>query len=166
MQHSLFSATLPLPGEASTPVQQRQANVEPTMQYDDDPRHGEPAVQQTQPQPTTPGDLSMTSKHSSESMHQNTVLQEPAAPAAERPPNPREHSWERVERHLEEIRRLAATHHGTHGRAILHNAEQALLHLLVDTPTAEALDASLRTLARQQIMLGGAMVAWSRMWQP
>ena len=53
-----------------------------------------------------------------------------------------ERSWQRVERHLMEIRRIATAYRDrpTDTTGIMHNAEQALIHLLVDTPTAHALE--------------------------
>ena len=54
----------------------------------------------------------------------------------------RERSWQRVERHLLAIRQLANDrgYGSSNSAGIVFNAEQALVNLLVDTPTAEALD--------------------------
>ena len=53
---------------------------------------------------------------------------------------PRQRSWERVQGHLNEIRQIAETFGNSQGEAIARTAEIALVDLLVDTPTAEALD--------------------------
>ena len=55
-------------------------------------------------------------------------------------PPPRQRSWERVQGHLNEIRKIAETFGNSQGEAIARTAEIALVDLLVDTPTAEALD--------------------------
>ena len=55
-------------------------------------------------------------------------------------PPPRQRSWERVQHHLNEIRNLAEAFDNSQGEAIARTAEIALVDLLVDTPTAEALD--------------------------
>ena len=55
----------------------------------------------------------------------------------------RSRSWERVEQNLIAIRQIAERYDDSQSRAIVTAAETALIDLLVDTPTAIQLDASL-----------------------
>ncbi|CAE7223678.1 unnamed protein product [Symbiodinium sp. CCMP2592] len=135
-----------------------EEEVEPADQEDDNCGHGSQRVQnkackyewkqanrqhpQARPAPQgQQGDMSppltMTYEAEEQSAAAGNNQQLPVEPPA------RERSLERVERHLTEIRRLAEQYHTTDAAAnIMYNANQALVHLLVDTPTAEALESS------------------------
>ena len=153
VQHSLFSAPLTQHNSQSsladamlddTPQQQPDTSpAVPAATAVDELTQATMAVQQTYP-PTTPGDMSMPSTGP---MHQETTAAEQDQLEEYNQQIPqgddaRERSWQRVERHLLEIRRLAANrgHNMNNTAGIVSNAEQALVHLLVDTPTAAALD--------------------------
>ena len=86
-----------------------------------------------------------------QTIHSSTESREPLAPnshtatlhqqSGSRHERGRLRSWEQVQQNLVEICRLAQTHDSSASEGIRWNAENALLHLLVDTQTAEELEA-------------------------
>ena len=97
----------------------------------------------TTPNPTPPSEiddaeLAPSLPAEQHTLHPNPPLGEQASSSTA--PPPRQRSWERVQRHLNEIRSLAEAFDNSQGEAIARTAEIALVDLLVDTPTAEALD--------------------------
>ncbi|CAE7762655.1 unnamed protein product [Symbiodinium sp. CCMP2592] len=134
MQRSIFSASLPKLEDTAEDIQAADAQPLP------------PPPQPTQLEPTTLGDISMEADSAADNPQQHTsTAQAPHPQNQGSDPNPdptHERSWQRVERHLEEIRRIISSHGGTTAEAIMRNADMALMHLLVDTPTAEELAAT------------------------
>ncbi|CAE7226564.1 unnamed protein product [Symbiodinium sp. CCMP2592] len=145
-----------------------------------------PPPQPTQLEPTTLGDMSMEADSSADNPQQHATTAQAPQPqhqGSDTNPDPtHERSWQRVERHLEEIRRIISSHGGTTAEAIMRNADMALMHLLVDTPTAEELaatqdynnpqaggqaariaTAALQNIARQQMSLGGSCISYGQL---
>ena len=152
MQHSLFSQPL-TPDETNNSDQQTNThNPTAAPNRSSDPPQAHAATQPTTPTqaatnnaypPTTPGDPGMPQTLQHENMAMAAVpahADPPVMPQQQRPEI--ERSWQRVERHLMEIRRLATAFQNQPAdtTGIVYNAEQALIHLLVDTPTAQALE--------------------------
>ena len=152
MQQSLFSAPLTQQSHlnlttdfvlSNTSQQPQEASPNmPAATAADEPSQT-PMASPHQYPPTTPGDVSMPLTAADE--HQHTAAapshlgHQPSTQAEEAE---RERSWQRVERHLLAIRQLASDrgYSSSNSAGIVFNAEQALVNLLVDTPTAEALD--------------------------
>ena len=153
MQQSLFSAPLTqqsyqnpttddvIPSNTSQPPQETSLN-QPAATAVDGPSQT-PTSPPHQYPPTTPGDTSMpltaTEEHEHIAAAPNNLEHQASAQPEEAD---RERSWQRVERHLVAIRQLAndRTYGSSNSAGIIFNADQALVNLLVDTPTAEELD--------------------------
>ena len=119
MQYSLFSAPLTQPSNHSPTedampdsISQQPPETNPDMPAAtaaDEPSQASIATQPQYP-PTTPGDLSMPSTLPVD--HHQAAPDQPAAHQQRTPweEDSRERSWQRVEKHLLEIRRLAASY--------------------------------------------------------
>ena len=152
MQQSLFSAPLTQQSHlnlttdfvlSNTSQQPQEASPNmPAATAADEPSQT-PMASPHQYPPTTPGDVSMPLTAADE--HQHTAAAPSHLghqPSTQPEEAERERSWQRVERHLLAIRQLASDrgYSSSNSAGIVFNAEQALVNLLVDTPTAEALD--------------------------